>query len=275
MPPAVALLLAAAQAAEPAFQLQDAGHDLDAPVALVVLTPGVDPAAFQPLAAALEDAGMDAWTVGIAPTAPLPEEGADAWVAEVLLPAAVAALRAREPRAADLALAGHGPGGTLALMAAPRVGTRAVAVLGAPLGPTPTAALAALAERPLPVAGSVDLARPVAWQGHDLATLLLGDPPLPLGSLPVPLARAFLRWAAEGPPLQPAALAFPVYVGAGALDRLVPVESLHLPAEGFPRGTFVRFGLLRLDRADPGHADLLRDRRTLDDLGRWLARAGR
>ncbi|MFH1465560.1 MAG: hypothetical protein ABIO70_14330 [Pseudomonadota bacterium] len=268
------LLLAAAALADPplsaGYRLVDAGHDLDAPVALVVLTPGVAEAAFQPLVTALEDAGLDAWTVAVTAVAPLPEEGADRWIAEFLLPAAVAALRAREPRAAALALVGHGPGGTLALMTAPRVAPRAVAVLGAPLGPIPSLALEELAARPLSAVGSVDLAQPHDWRGHDLATLLLGDPPLPLAPLPVPLARAWLRWAAEGPPLDPATLFFPVFVGAAALDHLVPVETVHAPAERMPDATFVRFGLLRLDLIDPEHSDLLRERRFLDEVAGWV-----
>jgi hypothetical protein len=270
----LSVLLCAAALADPpvsaGYRLVDAGHDLDAPVALLVLTPGVGEAAYQPLVSALEEVGLDAWTVAVTPSAPLPAEDADRWVADRLLPEAVASLRAREPRAAALALVGHGPGGTLALMAAPRVAPAAVAVLGAPLGPIPSAALQDLAARPLPEAGCVDLAQPVDWRGHDLATLLLGAPSLPLEPLPVPMARAYLRWIAEGPPLEPANLVFPIFVGVAALDHLVPVETVHRSAGNLPDATFARFGLLRLDLYDPEHADLLRDRRFMDEVARWV-----
>lgn len=252
------------------YQLQDAGHDLDAPVALVVITPGMDPAAFQPMVQALEDHGMDAWAVRITPFVPLPLADADIWIASTLLPAAVVKLRERDPRADRLALVGHGPGGTLALMMAQHVNPAAVAVLGAPMGPVDTAALAALAEGELPAYGNVDLSQPTKWQGHDLATLLLGDPPPPLAPLAVELARAWIGWSQQGPPLSLEALECPVWVGAAAMDRLVPIESLRVASQRLPDRHFVRFGLLRLDPRDPGSADLLREQRYLDNMAAWV-----
>ena len=271
----LALLLAAATAqADPplqaGYQLQDAGHDLDAPVALVVVTPGMDPAAFQPMVQALEDHGLDAWAVRVRLVAPLPPADADLWIASTLLPMAVAELREREPQAEALALVGHGPGGTLALMLAQHVAPQAVAVLGPPVGPADTAAMAWLAQRELPPVGNVDLTALTTWHGHDLATLLLGDPPPPLGPLPVELARAGRRWIEQGPPLALEDIACPVWIGAAAMDRLVPIESMRVASQPLPDRHFVRFGLLRLDPQDPGSADLLRERRYLDAMASWV-----
>jgi len=253
------------------YQLQDAGHDLDAPVALVVVTPGMDPAAFQPMVQALEEAGLDAWAVRVTLHAPLPPADADIWIASTLLPAAVATLREREPKAQDLALVGHGPGGTLALMMAQHVRPTAIAVLGPPVGPVDTAALAWLAQRQLPTAGNVNLTDPLQWQGHDLASLLLGDPPPALAPLSVDLAQAWLSWASDGPPLTLDGIACPVWVGAAAMDRLVPIESLRVASQALPDRHFVRFGLLRLDPEDPGSADLLREKRYLNVMASWVS----
>jgi len=253
------------------YRLVDAGHDLDAPVALVVITPGMQASSFQALAASLESDGLDAWTVQLLPSTPLPDQGADSFVAQVILPAAVTELRLRDPKADTLALVGHGPGGTLALMSAAKVAPAAVAVLGPILGPVRTAAMDWMREQPLP-AGNVDLSQPVSWQGHDLAGLLLGEPTPPLQPLATPLAAAFLGWAERGPPLDPAAVECPVWIGAGAMDRLVPVESLHAPSALFSQRRFLRFGLLRLDPADPGSADMLRDDRYHRPLAQWLVK---
>jgi hypothetical protein len=271
---ALALTTATALADPPlsaGYQLQDAGHEIDAPVALVVITPGMDPAAFQPMVQALEDHGLDAWAVRVTMVAPLPPADADLWIASSLLPAAVTRLRERNPRAETLALVGHGPGGTLALMMAQHVNPSAVAVLGAPLGPIDTAALTAMAQGELPQVGNVDLSKAADWQDHDLATLLLGDPPPPLAPLAVELARAWLGWIEQGPPLTLAEISCPVWIGAGAMDRLVPIESLRVPSQALPDRHFVRFGLLRLDPQDPGSADLLRERRYLEVMAGWVA----
>ncbi len=252
------------------FQLVDAGHQLDAPVALVVVTPGLDPEAFQPMVQALEEAGLDAWAVRVRLQAPLPPADADIWIATTLLPSAAAELRRRQPRAEHLALVGHGPGGTLALMSAQHIGADAVAVLGSPLGAIQTGALAWLAERPLPELGNVDLASPIRWGDHDLTTLLLGEPQPPLLPLPVELARAWLGWTTKGPPLDLGVVPCPVFVGAAAMDRLVPIESLRVASQGLEDRHFVRFGLLRIDPEDPDHGDLLRERRYLDVMASWV-----
>ncbi len=270
----LALLVAPALAESPlqaGYQLSNAGHDPDAPVALVLITPGMDPAAFQPMVQALEEQGLDAWALRLRLVAALPDEGADAWLATTLLPAAVAELRAREPRAAELALVGHGPGATLALMMAPHTKPRAIAALGPVVGPVDTAALAWLAERELPPVGSVDLREPLQWNEHDLATLLLGYPPPPMAPLAVELARDWLRWAQQGPPLDLATVECPVWIGAGAMDRLVPIESLRVPSQALPERHFLRFGLLRLDPEDPGSGDLLRGERYLNAMAEWVA----
>ena len=270
----LALALLGTAAADPplqaGYQLEDAGHDLDAPVALVIVTPGMDPAAFQPMVQALEERGLDAWAVRVRLTAPLPPADADLWLSSTLLPHAVATLREREPQAERLAIVGHGPGGTMALMLAQHVQPTAVAVLGAPMGPVETAALAWLAGRELPELGSVDLTIPTVWEGHELAALLLGDPPPALAPLPVELAQAWLRWASDGPPVAFDAVTCPVWVGAAALDRLVPVESMRVASQQLPDRHFVRFGLLRLDPEDPGSGELLRERRYLDAMAGWV-----
>ncbi len=236
------------------------------PAALVVVTPGMGRSAFDPLVEALRSAGFDAWTAEFPPGAPLPEEGADheagAWIR-----AALGAIRRDDRRGI---LVGHGPGATLALLAAPGA-AEAVVALGPLLGPPDTEVARYLATLPVG-AGSVDLAAPLAWHGHDVASLLLGEPMPPLGPLSAPLARTWQRWILEGPPLDPAAVTCPVWIAAGARDRLAPVETVRGPAGRLPDATFVRFGRLRFDRRDPGSGALLRERAVLRVMTRWLRR---
>jgi len=66
------------------------------------------------------------------------------------------------------------------------------------------------------------------------------------------------------------AVTCPVWVGAAALDRLVPVESMRVASQQLPDRHFVRFGLLRLDPEDPGSGELLRERRYLDAMAGWV-----
>ena len=234
------------------------------PVALVVVTPGLDRSAFRPLAQAFEDKGIETWTAWIPPDASWPADGAaleaSTWIR--------AAARAAGAPGRPTALVGHGPGATLALLAAPGVAD-AVVALGPILGPPGTRVGEWLAALPVPE-GGVDLATPLAWNGHDVASLLLGTHVPPLGPLPAPLARDWQRWITEGPPLDPREVTCPVWVAAGARDRLAPVESIRRPADAFPNATFVRFGLLRFDRHDPGSADLLAERAVRRTAARWL-----
>ncbi|MBN1334558.1 MAG: hypothetical protein JXB39_01205 [Deltaproteobacteria bacterium] len=240
-------------------------HASEGPLALVVVTPGMEAAAFLPLALAFGDAGIETWTVWIPPGDPLPDPGAaQAASARIRAMAQAAGVGGR-----PVGLVAHGPGATLALLAAPGVAD-AVVALGPLLGPPGTLLAGWLAGLPVPD-GSVDLSVPLDWRGHDAASLLLGQPEPRLGSLPAPLARDWQRWLLEGPPLDPAAVTCPVFVGAGARDRLAPVESIRSPASAFPDATFVRFGLLRFAPRDPGSLDLLDQRAVLRVSTRWLA----
>jgi len=251
------------------YQLSDAGHDLEAPLVLAVQSPGMASEAYLGLVEELEGAGLDVWILRLALSAALPEEGADRYVAHKIIPLAAQELREGAERD-ELALVGHGPGGTLALMAAPLVRPQAVALLGAPLGAAPSALSAWLAERALP-AGSVDLGQPLLWGELDVAQLLLGEPVPPLEPLATPLVQAYLGWSVDGPQIAFEEVDCPVLVTAGALDRLAPVEAVRGPSQGLAQRKFVRFGMLRLELEDPGSGDLLRERRYGELVGEWVA----
>lgn len=249
-----------ASAAEPAPV--DAGRPMPpgTPVALVVATPGLSPAAHQPLVDALEAEGLDAWLLVLDPEH---QDLQDA--VETVLPAARAALPS-----ARHALVGHGLGGTLAAQAATRDPPLALALLGAPLA-FPSSALATwLCEQPVP-AGGVDLSRQgeARWNGLPVLETLLGSPLPELDRVGAAWLGDLCAWGAAGEAVDLRTLAAPVWVGVGDLDELGPPERVRpwLP----PQAEFVRFGLLRLDTREYRSVDLLAEGRPARALAGWLS----
>lgn len=273
---ALVALLSGAASADPspqeAFVLVDAGRDLGGAVAVVVVSPGVAPAAYVDLVGALEDAGLDAWTVQLRSGAAWPVEGPGTWAGQVVLPEAVRSLRSTLPRAEDLVLVGEGMGGVLALLAAPRLEPppRGVAVVGTPLSAAPSELVRFLASQPL--GPLVTLPDPhLVWRGRSALGLLWGEPLPPLEPMSAGLARDWYQWLLTGPPLEPDQVRSPVLVAVGALDRLAPPESAFATSHQFADARYVRFGLLRLDLADPSHGDLIRAGSCTAWVASWLA----
>lgn len=213
-----------------------------APEVLIVATPGVGLEGYRPLVAALRDRGVDPAVVE------LPCSGD----AATLSAAIGRAVRGR-PGAVVVA---HGLGATLALLGAPDAEVSRWVLLAPWLGVPDTAAVRALAGRP--VVGPPALDRPAPWSGHDLRRVLLGDRLPPLGCFPAALARDLLGWLEAGAvPVTPEAVAAPVWIGGGLLDELAPPEVLVPASRRFPERELVRLGIQRLDPVDYAHADLL------------------
>lgn len=270
------LVLAAgfpARAAVPFYRLTDAGRSVAEganaqATVLVVVSPGLAAEAYEPLVHALEQEGWDAWTVTLRAAAPWPDENALRFAARKALPRAVAEMR--ESGTAAPALLGHGLGGLLALDAASHVDPAppAVVTLGAALEAAPSEALAAWARQPVPLA-----AHPAPrgnFHGEALAELLWGGPPPPFQLTWGGFVKEYRRWLQEGPPVDLSAVSSPTLVCAGALDRIAPPEAVRLAAHRLPHGRFVRFGMLRFELSDPGHADLLEDPRYARFAARWM-----
>lgn len=270
----VALALGAAptradDTAKPAFELQDFGRVIEAPIVLIVQSPGMARSSVRRLSEAIEARELDAWNLRFRTDASWPETGAALYAAETVLPDAVRELRRR--RSGPLALAGEGLGGTLALVSASIALPDAVALLGAPLEATPSELVRWLGGQELPPI-VVDPPLQARWRSLRALPLLLGEPLPALEPLPTALARDLLRWLEQGPPLDPLKVSCPVLATAGAGDRFAPPESVRAVADRLPKGEFVRFGMLRLDIEDPDHAALLRKGPYLRTLSRWLDR---
>ncbi|MCB9742066.1 MAG: hypothetical protein H6741_09295 [Alphaproteobacteria bacterium] len=241
-------LILSAWAAEPRVILSDAGRaDPSARPVLVVVTPGVPVSAYLPWIRAIEDAGLDAWTVH----APSRGQGVDELVEGI----AAAHARLSEQRG-EVALAAHGYGGVLALMAEPHAAR--VALVAVPLAP-----------HPVPVQVEVD--------GSPVAERLPWDPAL-LGDMPAEpysglLAQAYAGWASELPPLAPPGC--PSLLVASTADPVAPPELVRLPSLGWEDRTWLRRGPLSLEETeDPSHADLLLAPEAARELARFLAQGG-
>jgi pimeloyl-ACP methyl ester carboxylesterase len=231
-------------------------------VALVVGTPGLSIRTFDPLCAALQDAGVDCWVLELPPAAQDPNR----LVAEIL-PAATA----RWPQS-RLVVVGVGLGGTLAAEAIagghlPQVD--ALALLGAPLEIQPTALTNWLATWPVPATGlSPDDLRSAQWKGQGVLPLLLGEDELRPSQVSAPWLRTLGDWVRSGHRVDLREVSMPIWVGVGGLDNLAPPESVR-PWLGSAK--FVRFGQLRLDAREFDHLALLNGIRPLDAVASWVA----
>ena len=236
-----------------------------APVALLVMTPGYAPEAYDALVAALE--GRHGRLAVQRLRCPLADQSVEAIVREAI-PSAMAESGAR-------ALIGHGLGGTMAAMAVAEghAAPEALALLGAPLAVDPLALHRWLAARPLPLpSDAVDLTvlSEVPWreaQGSAMR-LLLGDPLPPLEAVSPAWLAEVQGWAAGGGlSVDLRSAAVPVWAGCGGLDNLAPAEWMR---PMLPGDSFERYGYLRLEDSDPDSSELLRHEAALGDMARWL-----
>ena len=233
-------MLSGARAAPGAVALADVGVEGDGPPVLIVVTPGVDPRAFQPWIAAIERRGLDAWTA---------TAGSEASPDDVVagLRAAGATLAAQR---GPFAVAAHGYGGVFALRA--RLSAARIALVAAPL--THHAATLVIPAAPPATAG---LPWPADWIGA-----------LPPAGRASAIADAYRGWAMDLPALPPPGC--PALLIAAQWDIIAPPEVVRLPSQGWPDRTWERAGLLALSFQQPLHADLLTDPAVARRVARYL-----
>ncbi|MFT5682044.1 MAG: hypothetical protein ACI8RZ_002962 [Myxococcota bacterium] len=255
------VLLSLTASAAPAI-LTDAGDARPKrPVALIVCTPGLSEFAYDPLVAALESAGLDAWTLSFPPTA----QDASAIIGQ-WLPEVTASLSVDRP----IAVVGHGLGGTLAALSVESgaLTPSALAMLGSPLRTESTGLHDWLLAQPLPE-DDLDLA-PLAetqWQDMGALALLIGEPLPPFEDVSVDWLVQLQAWASGGLSVDLRDTDVPIWAGASGLDNLGPPEWIR---PGVPPESFFRFGYLRFDSEDPDHIGLLSSPRALKMLSRWV-----
>lgn len=224
--------------------LVDAGRPVaDAPVALIVTTPCVDPTAYLGWTETLEGHGFDAWW------AVLPAAGQDpAGAAAELETAALALAAERGP----LVVAAHGYGGVLALMA--ELPATRWALVGTPLGPHVAPVIAQAPDGPV----AEGLPWPESVVGTLAGALCSGN-----------LSRAYVSWATAFPAVTVPTT--PVLVLASDLDAVAPPETVRNPSLDWPDRTWHRIGLQSLSLHDPSHADLLADVHVAERVADFLA----
>lgn len=224
--------LCAAALAAPSPTLTDAGRARpDARPALIVVTPGVSPAAYDLWIDAVEDVGLDAWLV-VFPGVNWTVDTAVAGVGEAFATLA-------QGREAPV-IAAHGYAGVLVLLAA--LEPAALALVGVPLGPQPITVLT----RP-PLGGA---ARGLPW-----APELLG--PLAVETTSGDLGRAYAAWAVGMPDYAPPRCR--TLVVASGIDPIAPPEVVRLPSQAWPDRRWMRVGMLGLDPKELTHGELLSD----------------
>lgn len=218
------MLLISCMALASAGPLRDVGAVVEAPAALIVVTPGVAARAYDGWVSAIEAQGMDAWVFEGDP-------GLDVGGLPELLATAVAWLI--EERG-SVRIAAHGYGGVFALMAG--VEAERWALIGVPLGPHAVAG---------PLSGT-------RWPWD---TSLVGV--LPPAKAATGALDGYRTWVTEFPAYT--APTAPTLLVASNLDVVAPPEVVRIPSEGWPDRTWERTGLLSLERAELTHAELLKD----------------
>lgn len=254
-------ILSAAQASPcPPEDLGDLDRP-DAPVALIVQTPGVAPGGYAIWADRLERRGFDAWLVGC----PTSRQDADTITTQAI-PEAVASFGAR-----PVGLIGHGLGGTLAAISVAGGHTQpaALGLVGAPLRADTTALEDWLAHRPLPdTATAIVLDSGLAWRGADVMALLVGAPLPPLEPVSPGWLGTLRAWAHGSLWVPLHDVSVPVRAMASGMDNLAPPERVRPMV---PDGQFQRHGYLSFDGPDPEHADLLLEDGAIKELSKWLS----
>lgn len=252
----LAFTLIAAHAAE-SWELRDLQPKHDRDTVLVVVTPGFEPASFDPLADYLVKKGHD---VRVLSFPCLPDDAADYR----------RSLSEAEGTLPPHAVVAHGLGATLVLGGDIRA--EQLALLGPVLGPPRSAAAELVAGALLgpqvdlgvnldqwSSGRSVDLTASLPFEDREVAEVLLGDAPPLQTCASGPLAVEVQRWYREGPDLDLASVAVPTWVGAGLLDRIAPVEVLVPASRALPERRLTRLGITRLDGRDLDHLGMLRD----------------
>ncbi|MBW1880824.1 MAG: hypothetical protein JRJ84_20915 [Deltaproteobacteria bacterium] len=239
---AVLAILAVASAADAVW---DATPEHDAETVLVVVTPGFQLEGYLPLVWALRNDGRDVRVLTF---------GCGAQDGEALVEAIVTVAH---PLGPDLTVVAHGVGAALVLMAAPRLESDRYVLLAPVLDIWPVASTEWLAGQP--ILPSLDLSDPLAWNDHPVQSLLLGEPVLPLTCVPVPFAAEVQGWIGDAHvPMDLSAVQAPVWIAVSAGDDVAAVEAVIPAARALPDRKLVRFGVVRLDRQDFTHGEMLR-----------------
>jgi hypothetical protein len=223
--------------ASPVGELRNPGRvDPDAPVALVVTTPGVAPSAYMNWVEALEDTGFDAQLLVF-------EAGSLQDIVDGIR-STTSALEGR-----GYVLAAHGYGGVLALLAHPN--PQRLALVATPLGPQ-LADIRWPAEMP-----AVGLPWPKAWIGS------LEGAPLDPG-----LAQTYRSWATEFPEIPVPQV--PTWLASSGRDPVAPPETVRIPSTDWPNRSWKRVGPLSLDARELTHGEMLTDGNLARDLAKFL-----
>lgn len=225
-------LFGAVAFAAPTPTLTDAGRARpDARPAMLVVTPGVSPAAYSVWVDAVEGAGLDAWLLTFPGVT---------WTVDDAVAGLKSAFSTLSGGREVPVIAAHGYAGVLVLLSA--VEPSALALVGTPLGPQPVPVLT----RP-PVGG--------AALGLPWAPELLG--PLAVEPTSGELGRAYAAWAVSIPDYAPPRC--PSLVVSSGIDPVAPPEVVRLPSQSWPDRRWVRVGMLGLDPKELSHGELLSD----------------
>lgn len=244
------------------WRLVDAQPKHDRHTVLLVVTPGYDPSAYEPLTAFLVKKGKDVRVLSFH-CLPQDSKGLTRGLRE-----------AASTLPGDFTVVAHGLGAVLPLMVDDQIQAAQYVFLGPTLATHHSAAAttamngSAGPEVDLTISidqwksgRSVDISVPRAFGETDVATALLGqDPPL-MDCASGPFAVEVQDWYRAGrPPIDYTKIQTPVWIGAGLLDRLAPVEALIPASRELPNRELVRLGITRLDGRDLDHVGLLRDK---------------
>ena len=207
--------------------------------AVVVVTPGVDPAAFDPWVAALHRRGLDVHLATLSP-----DTGPEEAIHGLHL-----TLEAKAAELGPLRVAAHGYGGLLTVLSGFEADR--LALVAAPL-----------AAQRVPV-GAVPGTEGLPW-----TTELVGE--YPPARLHPDLSAAYAAWAAELPSYHVPTC--PVFVTSGNLDVVAPPEVVRLPSEAWPERTWERLGFLALEPDRP-HMEVLQQDGVTARVARFLGGA--
>jgi hypothetical protein len=227
-------------------ELRDLAPETDARPVLLVVSPGFGVPGFLPLAEALRADGHDVLLL---------EPGCGAGTLDSLAADVAEAAAKIGP---DVVVVAHGVGASVVLAASPAMEARRLVLLGPVLAVWPVASTSWLAERAAG-ATSADLSASVVWNGQDLATVLLGSDPPPLGCAPPAFAAEVASWVRRSDvPIALAAVDDPVWIAVSAGDDVAAVEAVVPASRAIPDRELVRLGINRLDPEDYAHGEMLR-----------------